>query len=164
MARKSKFNVGVIGLGIIGSRIAGSLRSAGFHVYVWNRTPKPAPNFLASPAEVAGLCDTIQVVVADAVALFSMIEAMGTVLAPRHTVICNSTVGAEATLEAARMVESSGSKFLDAPFTGSKEAAEKAQLVYYIGGSDETLRRVEPVLKASSRAIVKIGEIGQAAW
>jgi len=54
MARKSKLNAGIIGLGIIGSRAAENLRKAGFQVFVWNRTPKPAPNFLASPAEVAG--------------------------------------------------------------------------------------------------------------
>ncbi|MGB8352722.1 MAG: NAD(P)-binding domain-containing protein [Chthoniobacteraceae bacterium] len=163
MARKSKLNVGVIGLGIIGSRIATNLRAAGFQVYVWNRTPKPAPNFLASPAEVAGLCEVIQLVVADSTALFETINAMGSALTPKHTVICNATVGADATIEAARMVEGYGAKFLDAPFTGSKEAAEKAQLLYYIGGSDDVFKRVEPVLKATSKSIVKIGEIGQAA-
>ena len=123
MARKTKLNVGIIGLGIIGSRMAANLRTAGFQVYVWNRTPKPAPNFLASPAEVAELCDTIQLVVADAPALLSTLEALGSVLAPRHTVICSATVGSAATLEAARIVTARGAKFLDAPFTGSKTAA-----------------------------------------
>ena len=163
MARKLKLNAGVIGLGIIGSRIAANLRTAGFQVYVWNRSPKPAPNFLASPAEVAGLCEVIQLVVADSTALFETINAMGSALTPKHTVICSATVGSEATLEAARMVEGYGGKFLDAPFTGSKEAAEKGQLIYYIGGSDDVFRRAEPVLKASGKAIVRIGEIGQAA-
>jgi len=163
MARKPKLNVGVIGLGIIGSRIAVNLRTAGFQVYVWNRTPKPAPNFLASAAEVAGICDVLQLVVADSVALFSIIDSISDVLAPRHTVICSATVGAEATVEAARMVEASGAKFLDAPFTGSKGAAEKGELVYYIGGDDKVFENVEPVLKASSKTIVKIGAIGHAA-
>ena len=53
MSRKSRKNVGVIGLGIIGSRVAAGLRGAGYQVYVWNRTAKPMPNFLGSPAEVA---------------------------------------------------------------------------------------------------------------
>src|SRR5271168_2414152 len=122
MARKSKLNAGVIGLGIIGSRIAENLRKAGFQVYVWNRTPKPAPNFLASPAEVAGICDIVQIVVADSAALFAIIDAMSGVLSARHTVICSATVGARATIEAAQMVEAKGTKFLDAPFTGSKLA------------------------------------------
>lgn len=163
MAKKSRLNTGIIGLGIIGSRVAAQLRTAGFQVYVWNRTPKPAPNFLASPAEIAELCDTIQLFVADAVALFDVLDAMGNVLAARHTIICSATVGPDATIEAAGMVQACGAKFLDAPFTGSKAAAEQAGLVYYIGGDDETFRRAEPVLKPSSKAIVKIGEIGQAA-
>jgi len=163
MARKFKFNAGVIGLGIIGSRIATNLRTAGFQVYVWNRTPKAAPNFLASPAEVAAICEVVQLVVADAVALFEMINAMGPSLTSKHIVICSATVGKDATLEAARMVEAYGAKFLDCPFTGSKEAAEKAQLVYYIGGDDDTFRRAEPFLKATSKSIIRIGAIGHAA-
>ena len=163
MARKSKLNAGVIGLGIIGSRIADNLRKAGFQVFVWNRTPKPAPNFLASPAEVAGICDVVQIVVADSVALSSILEAMKGVLTSRHTIICSATVGARATLEAAQMVEAAGAQFLDAPFTGSKGAAEKGELVYYIGGTGDAFRRAEPVLKATSKAIVKIGATGEAA-
>jgi 3-hydroxyisobutyrate dehydrogenase-like beta-hydroxyacid dehydrogenase len=163
MARKSQKNIGLIGLGIIGSRIAAALRAAGFNVFVWNRTPRPHPNFLGSPAEVAEACDIIQIFVADGRALMDVINEFGGKLTPNHIVINSSTIGPEATLEAAKLVESLGAKFLDAPFTGSKMAAEKAQLVYYIGGSDETLRQVEPVLRAGSKAIVKIGETGQAA-
>ena len=55
MARKTPKNVGLIGLGIIGSRIGNALSKAGFNVYVWNRTPKPYPDFSGSLAEVADL-------------------------------------------------------------------------------------------------------------
>ena len=163
MPRSSKNNVGIIGLGIIGSRVVNALRTAGFNVYVWNRTPRPQPNFLGSPAEVAGACDTIQIFVADGAALLEVIRGFGDKLTPNHIIISSATVGPDATLEAAKLVEGRGAKFLDAPFTGSKMAAEKAALVYYIGGSDETLGKVEPILKTTSKAIVKIGEIGQAA-
>jgi len=163
MARKSRKNIGLIGLGIIGSRTAAALRAAGFNVYVWNRTPRPHPNFLGSPAEVAEACDIIQIFVADGKALHEVINAFADKLTANHIILGNSTVGPAATLEAAKLVEARGAKFLDAPFTGSKMAAEHGGLVYYIGGSDETLRQVEPVLKASSKAIVKIGEVGQAA-
>ena len=163
MSRKSRKNVGLIGLGIIGSRAAVGLRAAGFQVFVWNRSPKAAPNFLGSPAEVAQCCEIIQLFVADAGALFEIIEAMSDALTPEHVIVCSATVGPEATLEAARLVENRGAKFLDAPFTGSKLAAEKRQLVYYVGGDDTTFLRVKPVLEAMSRAIVRIGAIGHAA-
>jgi len=163
MPKKSRKNVGLIGLGIIGSRVANAVRQGGFHVYVWNRTPRAAPNFLASPRQVAELCDVIQLFVADAQALFDVLEAMGDVLTPNHIILCNATVGPEATLDAARIVQGRGGQFLDAPFTGSKAAAQNRELVYYIGGDDKTLQTAEPVLKASSKAIVKIGKIGDAA-
>lgn len=163
MSRKSRKNVGVIGLGIIGSRAAAGLRAAGYQVYVWNRSAKPAPNFLGSPAEVADAADIIQLFVADAQALFEVIDAMGDSLTPKHVIICSGTVGPEAVLEAAQIVENKGAQFLDAPFTGSKVAAEKRQLVYYIGGSEHTFLKAKPMLEVTSKAIVRIGEVGHAA-
>ena len=156
-------NIGVLGLGIIGSRVAAGLRHEGWNAFVWNRTPKPAPNFLGSPAEVAQTCDIIQLFVADAAATMEMIEAMKDSLTREHVVLCHGTIGLEGTLEAARRVQQTGAQFLDAPFTGSKGAAEKRQLAYYIGGDEQTFERVKPVLEASSKAIVFIGSIGQAA-
>ena len=163
MAKKSRKNVGIIGLGIIGARVAQGLRSAGFQVFVWNRTAKPAPNFLGSPVEVAEICDVVQIFVADSQALFQVIDAFGGALTENHVIVCSSTVGPEATMEAARLVRAKGARFLDAPFTGSKLAAEKQQLVYYIGGDDATFKKAEPMLKASSKAIIRCGETGHAA-
>ena len=159
----NNIRVGIIGLGIIGSRIAGHLRSAGFPVAVWNRTPKSAPNFLGSPAEVAEASDIIQLFVADPQAVFQVLDAMGDSLTSRHIVVCSSTIGRAATLEAARRVRERGARFLDCPFTGTRGAADKAQLVYYIGGDDTTFLAAEPMLKPVSKAIVRMGEIGQAA-
>lgn len=163
MPRKSRKNVGLIGLGIIGSRVAAGLRAAGFHVFVWNRSPRPVPNFLGSPIEVAEMCEVIQLFVADAAAVFQTIEAFGDALTDKHVVVNCATIGPEATLEAARMVQARGAAFLDAPFTGSKGAAEKSQLVYYVGGDQPIFERVKPVLEATSRAIVHCGKIGDAA-
>ncbi len=162
MSRKARKNVGVIGLGIIGTRVAAGLRAAGYQAYVWNRSAKPAPNFLGSPEEVAEAAEIIQIFVSDSAALFEVIEAMGSALTAKHVIVCSATVGPEAVLEAAQLVEGKGAQFLDAPFTGSKLAAEKRQLVYYIGGSEANFLRVRPVLEANSKAIVRIGEIGHA--
>ncbi len=165
MFRKTKISVGVLGLGIIGSRVAAHLRAAGFQVPVWNRTPKPEPGFLGSPAEVAEAADIIQLFVADAAAVFEMIEAMGSSLTERHTLLCSATIGREATLEAARRVAERGARFVDAPFTGSKEAAQNAQLLYFVGAEDATLTSaVRRVLEASGgKGVLQVGEVGQAA-
>lgn len=163
MLGKKRIRVGIIGLGIIGSRIAGHLRNAGFSVPVWNRTPKTEPNFLGSPAEVAEASEIIQLFVADPQAVFEVIDAMAPALTSRHIVVCSSTIGKPAVLEAAKRVQALGARFLDAPFTGTKGAAEKGQLVYYVGGDDATFEAVRPVLEVPSKAIVRMGEIGQAA-
>ncbi len=157
----NKIRVGILGLGIIGSRIAGHLRQAGFPVAVWNRTPKP--DSLPSPAAVAEASDVIQLFVADPQAVFQVLDAMGDALTERHIVVCSSTIGRSATLEAARRVTARGARFLDCPFTGTKGAADKAQLVYYIGGDDATFLAARPMLEPVSKAIVRIGAIGEAA-
>jgi 3-hydroxyisobutyrate dehydrogenase-like beta-hydroxyacid dehydrogenase len=163
MPRKHRKNVGLIGLGIIGARAAAGLRAAGFRVYVWNRTVKPEPNFLPNPADVAAVCDIIQIFVSDAAALMEVLRAMKEKLTRDHIVVCNATIGQEATMEAAKFVQEAGARFLDAPFTGSKVAAERRQLVYYVGGDEETYLRVKPVLEATSKAIIRVGRIGDAA-
>ena len=162
-SKKHRNNVGVIGLGIIGTRVAAGLRHSGFSTYVWNRTPKPAPNFLGSPAEVAGQCEILQLFVADAHAVMQTIDALAEALTPEHIIVCSATIGLEGTLDAAKRVRQLGARFLDAPFTGSKGAADRRQLVYYVGGEDGDFLRVQPILEATSKAIVHIGEVGQAA-
>src|ERR1043166_257911 len=160
MARRRKKNVGVIGLGIIGSRVADNLRRKGFHVFVWNRTPCPIPNFVGGPAELAEMCDYLQIFVSNDDALLEVLRQMTPVLSPRHIVLGHSTVAPHSMRAAADMVERRGARFVDAPFTGSKIGAEKGELVFYVAGDEVALREARPVLEASAKQIIEIGEIG----
>lgn len=162
MARPKSKNVGVIGLGIIGSRVAATLRNRGFQVFVWNRTPRLEPNFVGSPAEVAELCNFIQIFVSDDGALLEIVRLLVPVLTAQHVVVAHCTVAPDSMRSAAQLVERRGARFLEAPFTGSKVAAENGQLVYYIGGDELALKQARPILEASSREIIPIGEIGSA--
>ena len=155
-------NVGVIGLGIIGRAVAAHLRRNGFPVYVWNRSPRPVPNFVGSPGELANLCDYIQIFVSDDEALLQTVEQLSADLSPRHIVLAHSTVAPDSMRDAAEIVESRGGRFVEASFTGSKPAAEKGELVYYVGGTEAALREARPILEASSKAIIEIGTVGQA--
>ena len=154
--------IGIVGLGIIGSRVAEVLRKAGVHVYVWNRTPRPAPNFLSSPGEMAHLAEVIQIFVTDGKALLGVVKDLEGKLTRRHVIVSNSTVDPASAREAAAMVREMGGSFLDAPFTGSKQAAEKAALVYYVGGDPSVLDRVRSLLELSAREILFVGEVGAA--
>ncbi len=154
--------IGVLGLGIIGSRVAQNLAKAGFGVAVWNRTRKEFPGFLPSPADVARAAQVVQVFVTDGPALLALIEAMGAELTPHHVVVNCSTISLEATQAAAARVAELGAAFLDAPFTGSRGAAEAGQLTYYVGGPQAVQERVQPVLAASAKTILPVGGVGQA--
>ena len=160
--RKTRLKIGVIGLGIIGSRVAANLRAAGHQVYVWSRSPHSAPNFLGSVVEVADLCDIIQIFVSDDAALLEVARTMAAALSPRHIVAVHATVSPAAARQTAAIVESQGARYLDAPFTGSKMAAQNAQLVYYIGGSEQALAEVRPALEARAQKILHGGGVGDA--
>lgn len=156
--------VGVIGLGIIGAPVARHLQEAGYRVVVWNRTPKAFLGAVTTPAEVARQARVIHLFVSDAAAVLEVIAAMADALTPEHVLLCNATIGLQGTLDAAAAAARTGARFLDAPFTGTKGPAEKAQLLYYIGGDEAVLKEVRPVLEVSGgRGIVRIGEIGEAA-
>lgn len=154
--------VGVIGLGIIGSRVAECLRRANVDVYVWNRTNKPEPNFLASPYEIAQIARVVQIFVRDSEALLQVMREMQPALNEQHVILCHATVSVQSVKEAAALAREKGASFLDAPFTGSKLAAEKGELVYYVGGEESVLEAVKPVLKASSKKILHLGKTGDA--
>src|SRR5262245_62573172 len=155
-------NIGVVGLGIIGRAIAGHLRRKGFSVFVWNRSPRPVPNFVGSPGELADLCNYIQIFVSDDEALLQTVRQLSEKLTPRHIIFAHSTVAQDSMRAAADIVERRGAQFVEACFTGSKGAAEQGELVYYVGGTDEALREGRPILEASSKEILHIGPVGQA--
>jgi 3-hydroxyisobutyrate dehydrogenase-like beta-hydroxyacid dehydrogenase len=154
--------VGVIGLGIIGSRVAKNLRKKGFEVYVWNRTPKAEPNFVSSPAEVAKAAQIIQIFVSNDAAVLETLAALRTALTPNHLILIHSTISPEAVQKARDTVTSTGAHLVDAPFTGSKGAAESGQIVYYLAGDKADLERAQPVLEASRKALVYFSRFGDA--
>jgi 3-hydroxyisobutyrate dehydrogenase-like beta-hydroxyacid dehydrogenase len=162
MSGPMRKNIGIIGLGIIGRGVTANLRQKGFQVFVWNRTPRPVPNFVGSPAELAEMCDYLQIFVSDDDALVQTVQQLSGALAPRHVVIAHSTVAPNSMRNASKTVECRGARFVEAPFTGSKTAAEKGELVYYVAGTDAAVQEARLILEASSKEIIQIGEVGQA--
>ncbi len=110
-------------------------------------------------AEAAAI---IQIFVRDGTALLEAIEDMKPALQAGHLVMNHATVSKKATLQAAALVEETGAAFLDAPFTGSKMAAQNGKLAYYVGGSDLMLERARSVLEASSAKTLPLGGVGDA--
>ncbi len=163
-------NIGVIGLGIIGSRMAANWRKAGHSVVGWNRTRAAGETLgiplAATPREAADRCDVIMVVVADPPALERVIEAKDGVAAGplRGKVVLNaSTVGPSDNLRADAAVRRAGGEFVEVPFTGSKAVAEAGKLTFFAGGDAAVVRRMEPLLLQVGQKVVHFGPVGKGA-
>jgi 3-hydroxyisobutyrate dehydrogenase-like beta-hydroxyacid dehydrogenase len=104
----------------------------------------------------------IFIVVADPPAVQSVLDQIQPRLGPGVLVIQSSTISAKWTLLFAEQVRRTGALFLEAPFTGSKPAAEKRQTVYYLGGEAAVVEKARPILEPMASAILHIGPLGSA--
>ena len=154
--------ISVLGLGIIGSIWARNLIADGHNLRCWNRTPKDFPHFYATIKEAVEVAEVIFIVVSDPPAVQTVLDQTLPKLAPGALVIQSSTISAHWTRIFAEQVRQTGAVYLEAPFTGSKIAAEKRQTVYYLGGEPEVVERARPVLEPISSAIIHIGPLGSA--
>ncbi len=154
--------ISVLGLGIIGSAWTKNLIADGHAVRCWNRTPKEFPNFHPSIQEAVEGAEAIFIVVADPPAVQSILDQIQSRLGPGVLVIQSSTISAKWTLLFAEQVQRTGALFLEAPFTGSKPAAEQRQTVYYLGGEPEVVEKARPILEPIASTILHIGPLGSA--
>lgn len=162
-------NIGVVGLGIIGSRVARNWQKAGHAVKGWNRTRARAGGLgvpLAdTPAALARESELILIVVADPPALDAVVSGpngVASVPLAGKVVLNASTVSAAANRRAEAAVRAAGGEFLETPFTGSKTGAESGRLVFFVGGDAGLLERVRPILLQIGKAAVHLGAVGKA--
>src|SRR5215216_473935 len=121
--------VGFIGLGIMGSRQAASLRRAGFELTVYNRT--------RAVAESAGVVITM-VVDGPQVEELLLGEDGAVHGARENTLFVDmSTIGPADARHIGAALEERGHRFVDAPVTGSAPKAQDGTLTIMAGGSDE---------------------------
>jgi 3-hydroxyisobutyrate dehydrogenase-like beta-hydroxyacid dehydrogenase len=154
--------IAVAGLGIIGSAWAQNLHADGLKVRGWNRTPKDFPFYEADLAKAVQDAEMIFIVVADPPAVEGVLDVIIPHLKAGQLVVQSSTISAHWTKLFARRVEDTEAEFLEAPFTGSKPAAEARKTVYYLGGTNEVVEKARPVLQRLSAHILHIGAIGTA--
>lgn len=156
--------IGVLGLGIIGSVYARNYAGAGALVGVWNRTPQPAtPQWRDTPEAVAAVANVVQIVVSDPPAVEAVLQRILPQLGPDKIVVQSSTIDPASSTRFATLVAARGARYLEAPFTGSKPAAEAKKTIFYLGGDDAVRAEVEPLLALISEHRLVIGTNEQAA-
>lgn len=155
--------IGVIGLGIIGGVWAKHYDAAGVLAGTWNRTPQPEfPMWKREAREVAEAAEVVQIVVADPPAVQSVIDAILPALGPGKVVVQSSTIDGESSESFMKQVTARGARYLEAPFTGSKPAAEAKKTVYFLGGDAGLVAEMEPLLALVSETRFHIGTPRQA--
>lgn len=154
--------IAVVGLGIIGSAWAQNLHADGLEVRGWNRSKKELPFYEPDLVKAVTGAEFIFIVVADPAAVEDILKVIVPHLKPGQIVAQSSTISAHWTKLFAKQVVATGAEFLEAPFTGSKPAAEARKTVFYLGGSAELIEKAEPVLKRISATRLHVGEIGAA--
>ena len=157
-------SIGVLGLGIIGGVWARHYHTAGVLAGAWNRTAQPDfPQWKGTPLEVAQAAEIVQIVVADPPAVRALIAAILPALGPDKIVVQSSTIDPQSSAEFFAAVTGRGARYLEAPFTGSKPAAELRQVVYYLGGEEVLVKELDELLALVSVTRLHIGDHLQAA-
>lgn len=160
-------HVTLIGLGTMGSGIAGNILAAGFPLTVWNRTRDKAGPLLArgahwadSPAAAAAGADVVISVVANEPASRAVwLGESGALaaMAPGSLAIECSTLTVAWVQELQAHAQAQHVEFMDAPLAGSKQPAQAGTLTLFVGAEDSVLQRARPVLDTFSRTILHFG-------
>jgi 3-hydroxyisobutyrate dehydrogenase-like beta-hydroxyacid dehydrogenase len=172
MASLTPAQVGFVGLGRMGSRIAANLGKAGHRVTVWNRTTSVAEDWVtenggsvvASLPELAAGSEFVITMLADGEALESVYDEEGLIegFGEGTIAIDMGTSGPESFEKARARVEATGGSMVDAPVSGATAAAEAASLLIMVGATDDLYRRVEAILDSLGNP-VHVGPVGSAA-
>lgn len=165
--------IGFIGLGIMGSRMAANLQMRGYPLVVYNRTREKAQPLIANGAHWA---DSPAALAAEADVIFTMLAHPDSVqeaalgkdgflvhFARGRLWIDCSSVNPSFSRAMAAQAQKQGVHFLDAPVTGSKQAAAERNLIFWVGGKPADLETCRPLLESMGNRIVAAGGPGMGA-
>jgi len=163
-------SIGWIGLGTMGEPMASRLLNAGFSLTVWNRTASKMEPLVVRGARAAtspqDLAHAVEVTITT-VSTPADVEAVclgehGVVpgLSAGKILIDMSTVDPSTSRKIAQAVEAKGAAFLDAPVSGSRQAAREGTLIFLVGGARATYERCLPLFNVLGKQTVYAGAVG----
>jgi len=166
-------NIGVAGLGSMGSAIAARLIDQGHTLTVWNRTPaktKPLADMgakvVGTPAEVAGRSEAVITILTDAAAIDAIYHGADGLLSGNvagKLFIEMSTVRPETETALAKAVRGKGAAFIECPVGGSTAPARDGKLFGFMGGEPADAARAKPILDQLCRRLEHCGPAGSGA-
>ena len=169
MDSNKKPTIGLIGLGIMGSSMAGHLLAAGYSVNVYNRS-KDKTNALVEKG--AQWCNTVGDLAAASNVIITMVgypsdveeiyfgDGMILDRAKNAYLIDMTTSSPSLAIRIAQESEKKGCHALDAPVSGGDIGARNAKLSIMVGGNQSVFDVVLPILKTMGTNIVLQGGPG----
>jgi 3-hydroxyisobutyrate dehydrogenase len=154
--------VAVLGTGTMGAAMARNLVRAGHDVVAWDRTRAKA-----EAVEGARAADTPAEAVRDADAVVTMLVDGKAVEEVVHQVdamplwIQMSTVGIDATDRLIEVAQEKGATFVDAPVSGTKEPAERGELLVLASGPEKARPKANEIFEAVGSRTIWLGEAGK---
>lgn len=157
--------VAVLGTGIMGSGMAGSMARAGLDVTAWNRSPDKAKPLSEHGIRVVGdLAEAVadaDLVVTSLFDTTSVLDVAGVVVdgLPAGAIwVQSSTIGLDGTRRAVELATAHDVAFLDAPVLGTRQPAESGALVVLVSGDAALRARTQPVFDAIGSRTVVVGD------
>ena len=158
--------VAFIGLGNMGTGMAGCIAKAGFELAVFNRTrEKMAPlaaagaRPAADPGDAARDADVVVTSLMDDVSVLAMVRAgVLAAMKPGAVHLGVTTVSPGCADELARIHAEAGSLYVAGPVVGRPDAAAAGELLSILAGDAAAIERVTPVCRSYSRMVMPIGE------
>ncbi|MBS0384028.1 MAG: NAD(P)-dependent oxidoreductase, partial [Proteobacteria bacterium] len=157
-----------IGLGVMGSPMAGHLANAGHEVAVFNRSEEKSRDWAQKYAgrtysSVGGAAEGADIVfscVGDDRDVREVFEAAAKSMRRGAIFVDHTTSSALLARELAERCEAAGFGFLDAPVSGGQAGAEAGRLTVMAGGQASVFAEAEPVMRAYAANVSLIGPAG----
>jgi 3-hydroxyisobutyrate dehydrogenase len=164
--------VGFIGLGIMGTPMAGHLAAAGYPLSVYDLDPTASERLLkihpgvgvgTDPASVGQHVDVAITMLPDGEQVRQVAlgpNGLVETLPPGALLLDCSSAQPWLTRSTAATLAEHGIGMVDAPVSGAQWGAEAAELVFMVGGADDDVARVRPILDVLGRAVFHVGPLG----
>jgi 3-hydroxyisobutyrate dehydrogenase-like beta-hydroxyacid dehydrogenase len=150
-------NLGFVGLGVMGSRMAERLIQKGHSLTGYNRTRAKAQflidkgmKWADTPRAVAAAADVTFSSVANSAALLAITDGPDGILAglSKGKIYADmSTVSVSASRALAAKVREKGADMMDTPVSGTVATLMQGKLSLMVGGNKETFERLKPLLE-----------------
>ncbi|MDY6846707.1 MAG: NAD(P)-binding domain-containing protein [Chloroflexota bacterium] len=162
--------VGYIGLGIMGKPMARNIKKAGYEVVVHNRSRESVNELVGegaieghSPADVASQADVVFTNLPDSPDVEKVALGKDGIIEGAHEgliYVDNSTIKPATARKVGKKLAKKGVLMLDAPVSGGDVGAVQGTLTIMVGGPEEALEKVRPILEAIGKTITHVGGAG----